>query len=132
MALGGVFAIHQGKIKAHVMPDFLERGMYATLLLRRFNARCNDTYCGYLAELKEGADVEQWLRFFTMGPELLCFSTLISGDPTSGRFSSGRCMSSPVAVIMWCGCRLHRSTDAFAHRAHSFLQFECGRIDAIA
>ncbi|KAL4704518.1 hypothetical protein ACJJTC_007637 [Scirpophaga incertulas] len=56
VGLGGVFVLHEGTAKFHVMPDFS-----ATPL-------CSD------------ADVDGWLHYFEMRAPLVCLGTLVTGD----------------------------------------------------
>ena len=66
IALGGVFQVVSGQIRSHVMPDY----------------DCIDT-AYYDAERDEV--IGDFLRFFEpVGPGLLCFSVLWTGDPTGG------------------------------------------------
>ena len=66
IALGGVFQLVAGQIRSHVMPDY----------------DCIDI-AYYDAERDEV--VGDFLRFFEpVGPGLLCFSVLWTGDPTGG------------------------------------------------
>jgi len=58
IGLGGITFVNNGKIKYHVMPDFKNTPM------------------------KEGKEIEDWLKFYTCGPDLILLSTLITGDPT--------------------------------------------------
>lgn len=57
VGLGGVFVIKSGKAKLHIMPDYSD------------------------IPLKSDADVNNWLKFFTMSAPLSCLSTFISCDP---------------------------------------------------
>jgi len=69
VGLGGVFKLVGGKIRSHVMPNYecIEPGYYDT------------------AEEKV---VREFLQFYEhMGPELLCFCTLWTGDPTGGELN---------------------------------------------
>ena len=66
IALGGVFQLVSGQIRCHVMPDY----------------ECID-HPYYDVEREEV--VSEFLRFFEpVGPGLLCFSVLWTGDPTGG------------------------------------------------
>ena len=67
IGMGGVFKLQRGKVRSHVMPDY----------------DCIDfDYYDTNRELV----VRDFLQFYThMGPDLLCFSTLWTGDPTDGR-----------------------------------------------
>ncbi len=60
IGLGGVFSVEQGKVKGHVMPDFKK-----TLMV-------------------EGPEVEEWLQFYEMGPDLTCLTSFLTEDPTGG------------------------------------------------
>jgi len=61
VGLGGAIKIPSGKVKAHVMPDFKKNPM------------------------EDGSpEVSEWLRFYEMGPDLTCLSTIVSGDPSPG------------------------------------------------
>jgi len=55
VGLGGAFRITSGSIKAHIMPDFLERDMVVT-------------------------EVKEWLRFFQFQAPLTCLSVLLTED----------------------------------------------------
>lgn len=63
-ALAGVFRVLQGRVRAHVMPDLPP-----------------DAPVGSEEELR------QWWEYRTMGPELTCFTTLLTRDPTGGRLN---------------------------------------------
>ncbi|MGH1539818.1 MAG: DUF1907 domain-containing protein [Arenicella sp.] len=66
IGLGGIFKILQGQVKSHVMPNYacIEDGYYDT------------------AQEKV---VRDFLQFYDhMGPDLLCFTTLWTGDPSDG------------------------------------------------
>ena len=66
IALGGVFQLVAGQIRSHVMPDFDCIGI--------------PYYDVYREQV-----VGDFLRFFEpVGPDLLCFSVLWTGDPTGG------------------------------------------------
>jgi hypothetical protein len=58
IGIGGVFRLVKGKIKAHVMPDFKKTVMV------------------------EGPEVNDWLKWFTHGPNLVCLTTFLTGDPS--------------------------------------------------
>jgi hypothetical protein len=60
IGLGGVMLVQSGKIRSHVMPDFKPTVMV------------------------EGPEVDDWLKFYQVGPDLICLSTLVTGDPTGG------------------------------------------------
>jgi len=60
IGLAGVILIHEGKIRAHVMPDF-KLGTVPMI---------------------DGPEVDQWLRFYEMGPGLVCSTYLLTNDPT--------------------------------------------------
>lgn len=63
VALGGVFKIPAGRIRAHVMPD------YDCIGFEYFDEERNEAF-------------RDFLQFYEMGPKLLCFSVLWTGDPT--------------------------------------------------
>ena len=66
IALGGVFQLLAGQVRCHVMPDY----------------DCID-HAYYDSEREE--IVSEFLRFYEpVGPGLLCFSVLWTGDPTGG------------------------------------------------
>ena len=66
IALGGVFRILAGQVRCHVMPDY----------------DCID-HAYYDVEREQV--VSEFLRFYEpVGPGLLCFSVLWTGDPTGG------------------------------------------------
>lgn len=60
IGMGGVFKVAKGQVRAHVMPPFKK-----TLM-------------------EDGPEVEDWLKFFPMGPDLTCLSVFLTGDPTKG------------------------------------------------
>jgi len=61
IGLGGVFKVNKGKVKGHIMPDFNPKKMDE-----------NNT-----------EEVNNWLRFFDFGPQLLMFTCLVSDDPST-------------------------------------------------
>ena len=63
IALGGVFRIASGRIRSHVMPD------YVCIGFEYFDEERNEAF-------------RDFLQFYEMGPNLLCFSVLWTGDPT--------------------------------------------------
>ena len=63
IALGGGFKITAGRIRSHVMPDY------------------NCIGFEYFDEIRNEA-FRNFLQFYEMGPNLLCFSVLWTGDPT--------------------------------------------------
>ena len=63
VALGGVFMIPGGRVRAHVMPDYDRIGF------EYFDEERNEAF-------------RDFLQFYEMGPNLLCFSVLWTGDPT--------------------------------------------------
>ena len=63
IALGGVFRIASGRIRSHVMPDYDRIGF------EYFDEERNEAF-------------RDFLQFYEMGPNLLCFSVLWTGDPT--------------------------------------------------
>ena len=66
IGMGGIFKLLNGKVRSHVMPDY----------------DCIDA--GYYDTGRERV-VRDFLQFYEhMGPGLLCFSTLWTGDPTDG------------------------------------------------
>jgi len=58
IGVGGVFKVKSGKVRGHVMPDFKPTVMV------------------------DGPEVEEWLHFYEMGPDLTCLSVFLTGDPT--------------------------------------------------
>lgn len=66
IGLGGVFRVERGQVRAHVMPDYDRIG-------HEYYDAAHDRM------------VADFLRFFEpVGPGLLCFSVLWTGDPTGG------------------------------------------------
>ncbi len=66
IALGGVFQLIQGQIRCHVMPD------YECIAFEYYDR-------------EEERVVREFLRYFEpVGPGLLCFTVLWTGDPTGG------------------------------------------------
>ena len=63
VALGGVFSIAGGRVRSHVMPD------YDCIGFEYFDEERNEAF-------------RDFLQFYEMGPNLLCFSVLWTGDPT--------------------------------------------------
>ena len=63
IALGGVFKITRGRVRSHVMPD------YNCIGFEYFDEERNEAF-------------RDFLQFYEMGPNLLCFSVLWTGDPT--------------------------------------------------
>ncbi len=63
IALGGVFKITGGRVRSHVMPD------YNCIGFEYFDEERNEAF-------------RDFLQFYEMGPNLLCFSVLWTGDPT--------------------------------------------------
>lgn len=37
--------------------------------------------------MTDGPEVGEWLKFFEMGPDLTCLSTMITGDPSGGEMN---------------------------------------------
>jgi len=62
IGMGGVIKVSQGRIKGHVMPDFMKE-------------------CVDIMDPKQIA-VDNWLHFYECGPNLVMMATLISGDPS--------------------------------------------------
>lgn len=62
LGIGGVFFLEKGKIRAHVMADFA-----STCLIDGSPEVIND-----------------WLKYYQIGPNLVFLSTMITGDPTGG------------------------------------------------
>ena len=62
IGMGGVLLVESGKVKAHVMSDFSDKLMI------------------------DGSPevVNEWLKYFEMGPKLTCFPVFLTGDPTQG------------------------------------------------
>lgn len=60
IGMGGIFIVKKGKVKMHVMPDF------------------------YPSCMVDGSDqvVKEWLKYYEVGPNLLCLSTMLTGDPS--------------------------------------------------
>ena len=66
IGMGGIFKIQDGKVRSHVMPDY----------------DCID-FVYY--DTSQEKVVRDFLQFYEhMGPDLLCFCTLWTGDPTGG------------------------------------------------
>ena len=66
IGLGGVFRVERGQVRAHVMPDY-------------------DCIGHEYYDVERERIVRDFLRFFEpVGPGLLCFSVLWTGDPTGG------------------------------------------------
>ena len=66
VGMGGMFKVLSGSIRSHVMPDY------------------NCIGFDYYDKDRERV-VREFLQFYEhMGPDLLCFSTLWTGDPTGG------------------------------------------------
>ena len=63
VALGGVFELAAGRVRAHVMPD------YDCIDFEYFDEKKNEAF-------------RDFLQFYEMGPNLLCFAVLWTGDPT--------------------------------------------------
>lgn len=63
IALGGVFKITGGRVKTHVSPD------YNCIPFEYFDEEKNVAF-------------RDFLQFYEMGPNLICFSVLWTGDPT--------------------------------------------------
>ena len=67
IGLGGVFRVEQGGVRAHVMPD-------------------HDCIGHEYYDTTNEEIVREFLRYFEpVGPGLLCFSVLWTGDPTGGK-----------------------------------------------
>ncbi|CAF1310269.1 unnamed protein product [Adineta steineri] len=62
IALGGIFRIEKGTVKAHVMPDFLNE------------------------DLTTKEQVDQWLKFYDMHAPLNCLSVILSEDINNAGF----------------------------------------------
>eukprot|EP01083_Nonionella_stella_P060724 158430_1 len=62
IGMGGVIKIKSGKIRGHVMPDFLQEQVDC------MNPQDNA--------------VDEWLYFYENGPNLVMMTTMITGDPT--------------------------------------------------
>ena len=62
VALGGIFRVEQGTVKAHVMPDFLNE------------------------DLTTKEQVDNWLKFYDMQAPLNCFSVLLTEDINNSGF----------------------------------------------
>ena len=62
IALGGIFRVEKGTVKAHVMPDFLDE------------------------DLTTKTQVDQWLKFYDMNAPLNCFSVLLTEDIDNAGF----------------------------------------------
>ena len=66
IGMGGIFEVRDGRVRSHVMPDYdcIEFDYYDTT---------------------QEVVVRDFLQFYEhMGPDLLCFCTLWTGDPTDG------------------------------------------------
>ena len=63
IGMGGVIKVKRGKIKAHVMPDFMEEKLD-------------------IMDAEQMKKVDDWLHFYECGPNLVMMATLVSGDPT--------------------------------------------------
>lgn len=61
IGMGGIIKVSNGKVKAHIMPDFSK------------------------TKLETDEQVNDWLNFFEMGPDLVMFSTFITGDPSPNK-----------------------------------------------
>src|SRR5438105_3538791 len=72
IGIGGVFRLVKGKIKAHVMPDFKKTVMV------------------------EGPEVNDWLKWFSHGPNLVCLTTFLTGDPAIAK--AGAAVPAPAAA----------------------------------
>lgn len=62
LGIGGVFFLEKGKVRAHVMSDFA-----STCLIDGSPEVLND-----------------WLKYYQVGPNLVFLTTMITGDPTGG------------------------------------------------
>ena len=62
IGMGGVIKVKKGRIRGHVMPQFLEQKVD-------------------VMDPKQIA-VDEWLYFYDCGPDLVMMATMISGDPT--------------------------------------------------
>jgi hypothetical protein len=62
MALGGIFRVEKGTVKAHIMPDFVNE------------------------DLTTKEQVEQWLKFYDMQAPLNCLSVLLTEDIDNAGF----------------------------------------------
>ena len=62
MALGGIFRVEKGTVKAHVMPDFLNE------------------------DFTTKQQVDQWLKFYDMQAPLNCLSVLLTEDINNAGF----------------------------------------------
>jgi len=62
MALGGIFRIEKGTVKAHIMPDFVDE------------------------DLTTKQQVDQWLKFYDMQAPLNCLSVLLTEDINNAGF----------------------------------------------
>ena len=63
IALGGVFKVTAGRVRSHIMPD------YNCIPFDYFDAERNEA-------------CKDFLQFYEMGPHLVCFAVLWTGDPT--------------------------------------------------
>lgn len=68
IALGGIFKLTGGRVKSHVMPD------YNCIGFEYFDEDKNEAF-------------RDFLQFYEMGPNLLCFSVLWTGDPTGTKLN---------------------------------------------
>ena len=63
IGMGGVVKVKRGKIRAHVMPDFMNEKLD-------------------IMDKQQMKKVDNWLHFYECGPNLVMMATLITGDPT--------------------------------------------------
>jgi hypothetical protein len=67
MAMGGIFSVLDGQVRAHISPDF------------------DCVPFEYYDQTKEEVTRQDFLQFYeAMGPDLMCTSILWTGDPTGG------------------------------------------------
>ncbi len=62
MALGGIFRVEKGTVKAHIMPDFVDE------------------------DITTKHQVDQWLKFYDMHAPLNCLSVLLTEDINNAGF----------------------------------------------
>ncbi|KAH7122019.1 hypothetical protein B0J13DRAFT_566839 [Dactylonectria estremocensis] len=89
VSLGGVFVIHKGKTKLHVMPDFPQK------------------------PFKDEKDVGAWLKYFDVDPSLVCLTVFHSGDDqgTDLRMEHTHCFAGEGPGKDRCGGHYHFDLD---------------------
>ena len=82
IGMGGFFKVLGGRVRSHVMPDYGCIGF--------------DYY-----DTERERVVRDFLQFYEhMGPDLLCFSTLWTGDPTAATCISGRPANTRTSTML--------------------------------